>query len=89
MSSKKTTTTTITTGAIITATLAIAAAAVLMLSLSQQQAQAETNPTLLKGIANLNSGADRTEEAGESGVATQLRDIASGLEDSCGSYCSD
>jgi hypothetical protein len=87
MSSKKTITTT--TGAVITATLAIVAAAVLMLSLSLQQAQAETNPTLLKGIANLNSGADRTEEAGESGVATQLRDIASGLEDSCGSYCSD
>lgn len=85
MLSKKTTTT---TGAIITATLVIAAAAVLMFSLSQQEAQAETNPTLVKGIANLKSAADRTDEAGESGVATQLREIASDLDGTCGSYCS-
>ena len=87
MLSKKTTTT---AGAIITATLVIATAAVLMFSVSQQQAQAQTNPTLEGGIANLTRGADRIDESGEAGsAATQLREIASDLGSICGSYCSD
>ena len=63
---------------ILSAILVVGAAAVLFFSLSQE-AQAQTNPTLVKGIANLNRAADRTDEAGESDVATQLRAIAEEL----------
>jgi hypothetical protein len=77
LNNKKTTTTR--TAAVLAVTLVIGAAAVLFLASPLQAAQAIT---LDEGIARLNQGADREEEAGQSVAAQQIRDIAGNLSSS-------
>jgi hypothetical protein len=68
------------TAAVLSVTVVIgAAAATLFLASPLQAAQAIT---LDEGIARLNQGADREEEAGQSVAAQQIRDIAGNLSSS-------
>ena len=74
---KKTTTKT----AVLSVTLVIGAAAAAALFLASPL-QAARAITLNEGIARLNEGADREDEAGQSLAAQQIRDIAGNLSSS-------